>query len=269
MNRVQEYVDNNITKYYKIVNNPKWVYTDIDEDLVRMVFKTYAQNLNIESGYPNYDETILNMYEYARAKVTVFFKDMHIVAMSEVKSFLITNVSLSGFKTLIDRLADTVFGPQLEVEYEQIGLVTERFRRGVDSIREGRNLKYIAELDSATRDRHRAANGIVAPATDKIWVELNKLLVEWNCRCKVVITRNGDKNAITQDKIDKFPDELKSLEDEENEKRKAKKLAPVKKIEPASTMDFNKPVTDSLVKVFSPTLRLFKEFDIIRRTYKK
>lgn len=53
-------------------------------------------------------------------------------------------------------------------------------------------LRYSAILDSHTRPEHAKWHDFVAPASDPIWNYLYSLLMDFNCRCRIVGATEGD-----------------------------------------------------------------------------
>lgn len=246
MNAIEEYVSNNINDYYKLVVN-EWDYTEIDKELVNMVFKEYSKNLVITDLTPHYMDTIVNLYQYALAKVTKFFRDMHIIANSKVNnSFLISNIEQPTprtFREIVMQLTGNIFNAKLLVETFQIKHISEIFKRGLESIRNKGMLKYVSREDSKVRSKHAEANGITRPAKDPIWDILNSYLGEWNCRCQVISVASTERTK--QEEINK--------------------INPTKVTDSISEIDYNSPY----VKVFKEDAQLFKDYEIIRKTYRK
>lgn len=246
---IEAYIIENLSNYYTIVKKSNWVYTEIDEDLVKMIFKEYAKELQFGAGYPGYEDTILNLYEYAKIKVTKFFRNLHIIATSNAEnSIFIGNLSSSIFKDIAIKLTKTFAGIHLLVELKQIKHITTTYKTGIDSLQQGRLLIY-RNRDSDSSSKHLLADGIAEKATHPIWETLNSYLGEWNCRCYVVIASPG-KNRTSSDKLST----LQGLG-----------LAPEK--DSVSEINYNTPLTDSRVRVFSPRSQMFKDYETIRKTY--
>jgi len=245
---LETYIINKLPEYYKIVKG-NWTYTDIDEELVKMFFKEYASVIDIRNTYPGYNDMLLNLYEYATIKTTRFFRDIHVVAQSKAQnSVYINNLSSNIWFSIAEKLSRSLVGQNLTVEKHQVKHTTKIYRTGIDSINQKRLLIY-RTLDSDARSKHLLADGIAEEATHPIWETLNSYLGEWNCRCYVVIANPG-KNRTSREK-------LKTLE--------GLGLAPEK--DTASEIKYESEVTDSRIRVFSPTSQMFDDYKTIRKTY--
>ena len=247
-----KYVNDNLDRFYNMVS-PTWDYTKIDKKLVQLVFKAYSDALELTSAYQYYDDVLINLYQYAVAKVTRFFYQLHELSKLKISNslFIISNSWSSGQYEIIKNVAKTIFLDRLKTELNHIKHITTQFKRFLSVKIGGLKLKYISKEDSKVRPKHADADGIIRPATDPIWQRLILFLSEWNCRCQINEVKRA--KSTTDKELDTKIEKINKVSTYEDDKKAS-----------ASEID----LSDNRVIVFKGESKLFKDYTLIRKKFR-
>ena len=208
-----EYIKNHLDIYLKMVDRKNWYYKDIDNELVMILFKEYAKELEINKSYGNYEDVLVNIHKFCVAKITCYFRDLHIISQSSANNIVVFNISSDLFNTMAENLAISYFISKAKVEKLLVKHSSEIYKRGYNAIHKNEKnnkyiknskeddelLKYVTVGDENVREEHEKADGIVAPASDPIWDTLLTYLEDYNCRCQVVSVRSTTKQTSQED----------------------------------------------------------------------
>lgn len=203
-----------------------------------IISATYTQ-LNNYNVVTDYDSVIANkniqnnLYNFSLAKNFHFLKNLQRIMKSGEDVVNRTN-----------KLTNLVFSSQLTTEVKQVKHTTKTVKTiSKNNYSNKKILKFVTYNDDKVRTEHAKANNTTLPASDKRWNQLSNLLGEWGCRCEIIEVFEETNKIIQQP-----PSNIKYAKTTE-----------------ASEID----IETGKVEIFSQSLPVFKNTEIIRKYYRK